>query len=173
MKAKSVLTVVLLVFVAASVGMLVLKQARQSPQPTQPSGPTPLVSDPSPQDEEGSPAAGKWVLAYYFHGKTRCPTCRDIEAYAHEAVETGFPEELKDGRLRWEIINYDEAGKEHYALQYEVVAPSLVLVMMDGNREIKWENLAEVWELVGDKPAFVDFVQEQVQAFLEECGESA
>ena len=41
---------------------------------------------PSPRPRRRPPR----VLVYYFHGTTRCATCRTIEAYAHETVTTAF-----------------------------------------------------------------------------------
>jgi len=62
------------------------------------------------------------VVVYYLHSNTRCPTCQTIEAYAKEAVETGFAEELKNGKIQWRIINYESPGNEHYATDYQIVA---------------------------------------------------
>lgn len=49
-------------------------------------------------DAEDSQAEGMKVTAYYFHGSTRCTTCRKIEAFSREAVQTGFSEALKTGK---------------------------------------------------------------------------
>ena len=29
------------------------------------------------------------IIAYYFHGTRRCATCKKLEAYSKEAIETG------------------------------------------------------------------------------------
>ena len=158
MKPKTVITVVLLVFVAASVVVLAAKSLRPKPQE---SGPQPPAAQP-PDDG---------VIAYYFHGNMRCPTCRSIEAYAHEAVKSGFAEDLAEGRLQWRVVNYEEPENEHFATDYELVAPTVVLVEISGGSQKEWKNLPEVWELIGEKPAFIAFVQQNVRAMLEGSGE--
>jgi hypothetical protein len=154
MKTKNLISAALLVFVAASVVALVVKQSRQAPT--------------SGGNNPGPPAAGKRVIAYYLHGNVRCETCRTIESHSQEAVQAGFPEPLKEGRLQWRVVNYDQPENEHFARDYQVVAPSLVLVLMDGSEQLRWEDLPEVWPLVGDKPAFLQYVREHVQTFLKE-----
>jgi hypothetical protein len=106
------------------------------------------------------------VIVYYLHGNTRCPTCRTIEAYAQEAVESGFADELKDRRIQWQVINYESPGNEHYATDYDVVAPNVVLAKFKGGKQVAWKGLPEVWEHVGDKPTFVDFVDTSLREFL-------
>ena len=90
-----------------------------------------------------------------------------IESNANEAIESGFPEQLKDGRLEWRSVNYEEPGNEHYATDYKIAAPCLVLVRMKSGKAVEWRSLPEVWELVSDKPAFVQLVQRNVQEFLD------
>jgi len=36
--------------------------------------------------QRSTPTPADGVIAYYMHGKVRCPTCVNIEEYAHEAV---------------------------------------------------------------------------------------
>ncbi len=90
----------------------------------------------------------------------------DIEAFAREAVEAGFPDELKKGLLQWRIVNYEEPGNEHYAKDYQLAAPCVVLVRLRDGQQASWKSLPEVWELVGDKPEFVTFVQKNIRALL-------
>jgi hypothetical protein len=143
------LSAALLFFVAAGVVVLTVKSLRQSP---------PAAT------EEGS---GDRIVAYYFHGKVRCPTCESIETYSKEAVETGFAEQLKDGRLEWRIVNYEEPGNEHYAADYNLAAPCVVLVVMHGREQVQWRGLPEVWEHVNDKASLIEFVQKNVREMLE------
>ena len=108
------------------------------------------------------------LIVYYFHGKIRCPTCRNIEDYAHEAVIKGFSAEVSDGRIEWKVVDFEEPANQCFAKDFELGVPSVVLVeMRDGVRK-RWKNLYEVWELVDDKPTFVAFIHKEVQAFLNE-----
>lgn len=163
----------LLMFVAASCVVLIVKAVPQS-------GPAAQVSS-SALDGNGISTAGKLagalapalengVVVYYLHSNTRCPTCRTIEAYAQEAVQSGFADELKAGKVQWQVVNYEEPGNEHFAKDYEVVAPNVVLVKRSGGKQVAWKGLPEVWEHVDDKAAFIRFVQGNLREFLQESG---
>jgi hypothetical protein len=163
MKPKNLLAIALLAFVAACIVVLVVKGLRQ--------GPPLAVANPAAAPGVGRPEAEEpvedGVIAYYFHGNTRCPTCRAIESYAHEAVQTGFAEQLESGRLTWRVVNYESPGNEHFATDYEIFAPTVVLVAVSGGAQEEWKGLDRVWELVDDKDAFVQYVQSETETMLQ------
>jgi len=66
------------------------------------------------------------------------------------------------------VVDFEQPGNEHFAKEFELAAPSVVLVELHDGARRKWKNLPEVWELVGDKPAFLDFLQKEVRTFLDE-----
>lgn len=173
MKAKTVLTVLLLVFAAASVVAIVVKEAGRSPAPapaeSEGASPAAETAAESVHVETAGEAArtDRRIIAYYFHGNVRCDTCRTIEAYTKEAVDAGFPEALEDGRLEWRVVNVEEPGNEHFVQVYQLVTRSVVLVDMTGGSQKAWRNLVRVWELVGDKDAFVKYIQDETRACLE------
>ncbi len=103
------------------------------------------------------------TVVYYFHGTSRCHTCRTIEAYADEAVKGAFTADLESGRLAWQPTNVDEPANEHFVKDFQLYTRSLVLV--DGSNPKRFKNLERVWQLVGDKPAFLKYVQDEVRAF--------
>ncbi|HEY4760893.1 MAG TPA: nitrophenyl compound nitroreductase subunit ArsF family protein [Thermoguttaceae bacterium] len=153
MSLKNVLTISLLMFVAASIVVLTVKSLRQSPQA--------VASSETNAMQDG-------VMVYYLHGNTRCETCRNIEAYAHEAVENGFADELMSRQIVWQVINYESEGNGHFATDYEIVAPNVVLAKFKDGKQVDWKSLPEVWEYVSDKPAFVDFVQKSLREYIQE-----
>ncbi len=162
MKTKSLLTAVLIVFVLASVVVLAMKEMNK-----------PAPGDRASPQTMASPSSETSVIAYYFHSNVRCATCTSIESYAKEAVESGFPEPLKSGRLEWRIVNYEESGNEHFATDYDLAAPCVVLVAMRGDKQVEWRSLPEVWEHVGDKPKFIEFVTRNVKEFLDNLAQGA
>ncbi len=114
-----------------------------------------------------APTADSKLVAYYFHGTTRCNTCRTIEAYAREAVQTGFGDALKAGKIEWRTLNVEEAANRHFIKDYQLYTRSVVLASYQGDKQLRWKNLDKVWELVGDKPSFTRYVQTEVKSFLE------
>jgi hypothetical protein len=113
-----------------------------------------------------SPSGDAKVIAYYFHGNFRCRTCRTIEAYSEEAITKEFTDELASGRLAWRVVNIDEPENKHFAKDFELVTKSLVLVEYRDGKVIRHQNLQQVWQLVGDEGAFVDYVRTSAREFL-------
>jgi hypothetical protein len=109
------------------------------------------------------------VIAYYFHGNQRCASCRQIEAYSHTAIEAAFAKELASGRLVWRLVNVDEKANEHFVKDYELFTKSLVLVDESDGKQLRWKNLAKVWELLPYKERFFDYVQAEVRGYLTEA----
>ncbi len=107
------------------------------------------------------------VIATYFHNTVRCVTCRSIERMAKETIESSFAAELVSGELVWRALNMQEKENEHYAIDYSLTAPSLVLVEMDGEREVRFKVLGETWKLAHKEAQFVSYVQIEARAFLE------
>ena len=120
----------------------------------------------TPEAAQSAKASPK-LVAYYFHGNMRCRTCRTIEAYAKEAVQTGFAEALSDGRLAFRVVNIEEPANEHFVQDYQLTTRSVVLVQFADGKQEQWKNLARVWELVRDKEAFLKYVQDETRSYLE------
>jgi hypothetical protein len=155
MNAKNLLTAGLLVFVAAAIITIVVRERGSEDSPDAAAGPP-----------ANAPLPAEGLIAYYFHGEIRCPTCKKIESYAHEAIQAGFSEELNSAKLTWRVLNYEVPANAHFATEYEIAAPTIVLVHAAKGKPEDWRNLTRVWELVGDKDAFVKYVQEQTRELL-------
>jgi hypothetical protein len=106
------------------------------------------------------------VIAYYFHGTRRCKTCLTIEAYADETMRAGFQQELETGRLTWLVLNVEKPENEHFVQDFELATRSVVLVEVKDGKTEKWKSLDKVWKLVGDKEAFVAYIQKETADYL-------
>lgn len=168
MNTKRIATVALMLFVAVSVVALVRKEAGKPQEPAQSAAAS--ASRPAPAAAESRPAAARRVVAYYFHGKVRCATCRTIEAYAEEAIKDGFAGPLGDGRLEWRTVNVDEPDNRHYIDDFDLATRSVVLERWSGDRRLEWKNLQQVWQLVRDRDAFQRYVREETRTYLEAQG---
>ena len=93
---------------------------------------------------EVAPVPANRVVAYYFHGTRRCANCKKIEAYSQEAVEKGFPDELKSGRLEWHVINTDESENRHYVDDYKLYTKSVIVTKVNDTAETDWKNLEKI-----------------------------
>ena len=176
MKPSTVVTAALLLFVAASVVYLVVKEtggkpAQNATQPETTSPQTRQEHGASPPASSENKTALSKVVAYYFHGNVRCATCRRIESYAQEAVETGFANALKDGRLEWRVVNVEDPGNDHFVQDFQLATRSVVLERIADGKQQEWKDLQRVWELVrGDKEDFLKYIQNETRAYLEAAG---
>ncbi|OEU61037.1 MAG: hypothetical protein BA870_09775 [Desulfuromonadales bacterium C00003094] len=106
------------------------------------------------------------TVVYYFHGNMRCASCRKIEAYTKEAIQSGFAKALQNGRLELQVINVDDSANEHYVQDFQLYTRSVVLERRAGNQQQQWKNLDQVWSLIRNKTAFMEYVQEQIQDMM-------
>jgi hypothetical protein len=158
MKWQKIVSQLLLIFVFISIGFALGRETSRRSLSQTHDGTSNSVATTNPSQESK-------VVAYYFYGAIRCKTCNKIETIAKEVVETMFARELKDGRLEWKAMNFQE--NEDLAQRYNIASSSLVIVRKQGSHDEKFENLEEVWTLVDDKPAFVSYVRKALQSSLE------
>lgn len=165
MKAKKILTAVLLVFVAVSVVFAIVKETTKSPPSEQTDVERPAVQKAS-APVETSPEK---VIVYYFRTNVRCAKCIKFEKYSRKAVVTGFQKALEDGRLEYKIVNIEEPGNKHYVEDYKLYTKSIVVVEMKGDEQVRWNNLDKIWQLVSSEEKFIDYIQEGVRSYLGEA----
>ncbi len=121
---------------------------------------------PSASATAGDTAQASEFVAYYFHGNFRCATCKKLEAYSQEAISEAFADELAAGTLSWKVLNTDEKANKHFVTDFELVTKAVVLVEYRDGKVVRFENLKDVWKLVGDKDVFVKYVEDSTRGFL-------
>lgn len=159
MKARRLIQIALLLFVAVSVVYLVSQESRKS-----------LAATPQASKElakDGAVRAPKVVL-YYFHGNFRCVSCRKLEAVSQQALTDGFAQEMKRGDLEWRVVNVETSSNEHFVADYKLFSKALVVVKLRGGKQTEYKNLTKAWELLQDDEALKKYVQSEVKASLQE-----
>jgi hypothetical protein len=126
-----------------------------------------IILSPPAQAAEG--AKGAQVIAYYFHGTMRCPTCYKLEQYSKEAIETNFKDALASGKLEFKVVNVEDKGNEHYGKDYQLYTKSLILSLVKDGKQIKWKNMDKIWEYVSNKQRFIDYVKSGIADLLKEA----
>lgn len=121
------------------------------------------LAPPPPRATAPARAAATQARVYYFHGTARCKTCRTIEAYARETLTTAFAAELQARKLEWLVINVDEPANRHFVDDFQLYARSVVVV--DVKNPKRFKVLERVWELVGSKPEFQKYVEQEIRGF--------
>jgi hypothetical protein len=162
--ARGVARYVLLGFIAVAIVTLVVKEVRggkRSPAPD------PAPASVSANEPQAPAAESRRVVVYYFHGNFRCVTCNTIEAYARESVAAlDGHEGVLDSELK--VVNVDEPANRHYAADYKLETRTVVVAEFMGDEQVRYKKLEGVWNVVKDKPAFLAYVQHEVEAYLAE-----
>ena len=175
MSLKKITTIGLLIFVAASLVMLISKgilfnrtgktlqnsiQAQQENQEVsfQTIGSSDYIIKPDANVD----------VVYYFMTTQRCQNCMKIETYTQEAVQENCEEMLNNKKMLWKMVNVDEPQNRHFIQDYQLITKSVVLVKYRDSKQVEWKNLDQVWNLLGDKTAFQDYIINEIESFVKE-----
>jgi thiol-disulfide isomerase/thioredoxin len=118
-----------------------------------------------PQAAMAADASTDRVVVMYFHRTQRCPTCLKMGSYSEEAVKSAFAQEIKDGTVEFHYIDFQDQKNEAIAKGYKVGGPTLIVAKVGGTKVAKHKNLSEIWTKVGDRPAFIEYVQSAVREY--------
>ena len=160
MKAKVIIGKALMTFVLISIGFaagkeMTLRTMAQNGGECQ--GPTVAGADSLDTTQDK-------VIVYYMHATFRCFTCNNIEMMAKEVVENNFTAAQADGKVEWRAVNFQEHAE--LARRYGVGTATVVLVKVQGGREVEFKRLDEVWTHVSNPTAFKLYVDQHIQAYL-------
>lgn len=171
-RGKTVLKYALAAFVVASIGAVVFKA-----MPCCSGGPAPAAAPaPSavPASAPSGPAAPKKTapvveraVVYYFYTDTRCASCKTIEAYTREAVAVRLAAGYKGRAIEFIGVNVDEEANAHYVLHYGLSSKSVIVQRFSGDKPLNWRKLDKVWQLLGDKETFMNYVADETRLALD------
>ena len=182
--AGKALKYVLIAFVAVSVGAVVYKNlpccsgdkaqaapveaaaATETAQPVVKAGAKTPVKAVKPAAKAAVEA--KTAVVYYFYTNTRCSSCKTIEAYTREAVATKLAAGYKDWKVEFKGVNVEDKENEHFVQDYWLNSKSVVVQKFSGEKPLKWAKLDKVWQLLGDKEAFINYVAGETEKLLDQ-----
>jgi thiol-disulfide isomerase/thioredoxin len=124
------------------------------------------LSEAKGNDKDIRSAKDHRVIVYYFHGKSRCGTCKRIEQLTKEAVAESFANEISAGLVKLKVINVDEKENSHFSKDYQLFTRSVVVSDIVNGKEKQWKNLQKVWELIHNDEAFKKYIQDEIKAYL-------
>ncbi|TVP99242.1 MAG: hypothetical protein EA381_10115 [Planctomycetaceae bacterium] len=154
MKTKSALSILLLGFIAVSLALAVRKVA---PKTESGSEATAAVQTSSVGPEAlTTKLAATQFSAVYFHSPHRCPTCRKIESFSHDALSS----EVDAGKLAWQTADYTSDVNASLVDQFKVFTSTVVLVETRDGNVVRWKNLEEVWDHTGEQSGFTAFIHQ-------------
>ncbi|WP_163715823.1 nitrophenyl compound nitroreductase subunit ArsF family protein [Mangrovibacterium lignilyticum] len=80
--------------------------------------------------EPKMPEAGQTAV-YYFRTNFICETCEAVEDIVQDELDSKFAEELKSGKLVFRQLNLNDKETADFALQFDVVFKSLLILKPD------------------------------------------
>ena len=165
MNAKTFFRTVLLLFIAACLFFFVRNPFHDQPgQTVGDSGRSFATS--AAAGEPASMPANTRVIAYFFHGRHQCPSCRHLEAVSRSAIAAGFPNAMGSGEVLWRTVDIEDPANRHFATDYQIYWSSLVLVKVKAGRPVSYKILEYVWQIQQDDRALRSYVQAQVRSSL-------
>jgi opacity protein-like surface antigen len=106
------------------------------------------------------------VLALYFHRTQRCPTCLKMGSYSEEAVTKGFETQVKEGTVEFRYVDFQNQKNANLTKAYKITGPALIVAKVANNKVKEHKNLKDIWTKVREKPEFIQYVRENVEAYL-------
>lgn len=150
---KKTISIILGLFIATSIVYLVVTELR-NPETKQEKKTVENKSENSQPDR---------LDIYYFHATGRCNSCLKIEKYTRSAIENGFKDELKSGKIVFKMVNIDEPENKHFIKDYELYTKSVIVQQIKKGKPAKWENLDQVWDLLDNETQFSLYIQDEVK----------
>lgn len=80
------------------------------------------------------------IEVIYFHGNMRCLTCRAIEKFAQETVDSLFKDEVNSGKVLFRVVSIPE--NEAMADDYRTTGSSLFVTSFINGKETR-NNMTE------------------------------
>lgn len=154
MKAKKIIGKLLMAFVLVSIGFAVGKEVEKGR-----AGASASPAVPAPGDGQDK------TIVYYMHASFRCVTCNRVESMGAELVRSEFADAVRDGRMEWKAVNYQE--NDDLANRYKVGGNMIVVVRFRGGKEVASRRLDRVMELANKRGEFMPYVRNGIQAVLE------
>ena len=77
------------------------------------------------------------VEVYYFHPTERCPIDQSIEENTRRLMQSSFAKEIKDGTIKFQIINTDDKSQAKTVARFDINAQALFVVKLSDGKEDK------------------------------------
>lgn len=103
------------------------------------------------------------TIVYYFWSNPRCISCKKIEAYTQETLNTKFSKELNNGSMEFKIIDYSKDIS--FQKKYGLYTKSVVLSKIENNKEVKSKNLDKIWIKLNNESDFKKYVETEIKNF--------
>ncbi len=103
---------------------------------------------------------------YAFHGTRQCETCINMKANTKATLDKYFPEELKNGKIVYQIIDVDDAKNEKIAEKFQATGTALMInKVVNGKDNISdWSDFA--FDKANDANDFMPALKMKIESAL-------
>jgi len=82
-------------------------------------------------------------------------------------LDVYFADEIASRNIVWKTVNIDKTENSHFIQDYKLVTKSVVLSEVADGKEVGWKNLDQIWQKVGDKDGYLQYIRESILNGLE------
>ena len=91
-----------------------------------------------------------------------------MEKWTKEVIDNDLKNEKAGGKIVMKIINTETKGNEHFMNDYKLFTKSVVLALVKDGKEVKFLNLAKVWDFLRSGDKFKAYVKDEISKYLKE-----
>lgn len=151
---KRALTILLTSFALITLGMAIQKTRHQPAAPAATIG----VQD--------AALTGHRIIVTYFTSNVRCESCRRIEQWTRQTVESDFSAEIARGEVIFRVLSIDEPAGRAFVQPYQIAFKTVIVSDRLDGKETAFTNLDRVWELVFDEADFHRYIRDGIRRYL-------
>jgi rhodanese-related sulfurtransferase len=114
----------------------------------------------------GSDLSKNHLEIYAFHGTRQCETCKNMKANTKATLDKYFSEELKSGKIVFQIIDVDDAKNEKLAEKFQATGTALMFDNIENGKDniIDWSDFA--FDKANDAQAFIPELKKKINSEL-------
>jgi len=102
-----------------------------------------------------------------FHTTNRCITCKAIEANTKYTLDTYFADELKNGKITFQVVNIDKDENYELSKKFKASGTSLFLNIIGDEKEKQIDLTAFAFTYGKKKDVFSDRLKNKLERHLE------
>ncbi len=107
------------------------------------------------------------VMIYNFHVTNRCASCIAIEEGTTKTINTYFAKELKEGRIKRQIINVDDEINGKISEKYQAFGSGLFVTRVIKGKETTTDLTGDGFKFARNKEArFIEILKKQIDEYL-------
>jgi hypothetical protein len=107
------------------------------------------------------------VYIYNFHVTNRCVSCIAIEEATTKTLNTYFSAEMKQGRIKRQILNVDDEGNSFIAKKYEAYGSGLFVTRLFKGKETTTDLTGDGFKFAKNKEErFIEILKNKITEYL-------